>query len=151
MRKLVNTSAATTVTKEKEKDEMMVNDIKHLHPYSALLDRKIEFVTADLFNQQELSNNLHRISSENALIISDYIIAMKTEINPSDNYRGSNIRILYMFSKYLNNKFFKTMTREDIISFLDSYRRTDAADPLHKWIGTYNLFRIYLLRFFILI
>jgi integrase len=148
LRKLLNTSAATTVTEEKEKDEMMVNDIKHLHPYSALLDRKIEFVTADLFNQQELSNNLHRISSENALIISDYIIAMKTEINPSDNYRGGNIRILYMFSKYHQNKFFKTMTRDDIISFLDSYRRPDTADSLHKWIGTYNLFRIYLLRFF---
>ena len=127
---------------------MMVNDIKHLHPYSALLDRKIEFVTADLCNQQELSNNLHRISSENALIISDYIIAMKTEINPSDNYRGGNIRILYMFSKYHQNKFFKTMTRDDIISFLDSYRRPDTVDSLHKWIGTYNLFRIHLLRFF---
>ena len=40
------------------------------------------------------------------------------------------------------------MTRNDIISFLESFRKTDAADPLHKWIGTYNIFRIYLLRFF---
>ena len=40
------------------------------------------------------------------------------------------------------------MTRDDIISFLDSYRRPDTADSLHKWIGTYNLFRIHLLRFF---
>ncbi|HEY9388057.1 MAG TPA: hypothetical protein VIP70_13530 [Nitrososphaeraceae archaeon] len=31
------------------------------------------------------------------------------------------------------------MTRQDILAFLDSYRKTDAADPLHKWIGTYNL------------
>lgn len=146
MRRLVNTAA--TVTEEKEKDEMMVDDVKCLHPSPALLDRKIEFVTADLYNQQELSNDLNRISPENALIISDYIIVMKTEINPSDNYRGSNIRILYMFSKYHKNKFFKTMTREDVISFLDSYRRPDAADPLHKWIGTYNLFRTNLIRFF---
>ncbi|HEY7081691.1 MAG TPA: site-specific integrase [Nitrososphaeraceae archaeon] len=147
MRKLVNT-AATTVTEEKAKDERMVNDVKCLLPPSVRLDRNIEFVTDDLCNQQELSNDLHRILPENALIISEYIIAMKTEINPSDNYRGGNIRILYMFSKYHQNKLFKTMTREDIISFLDSYRRPDAADPLHKWIGTYNLFRTYLLRFF---
>ena len=73
---------------------------------------------------------------------------MKTEINPSDNYRKDNIRILYTFSKYNKNKSFKTITRDDIISFLDSYRRPEAADPLHKWIGTYNLFRMYLLRFF---
>jgi len=88
------------------------------------------------------------ISPENALIISEYIIAMKKEINPSDNYRDSNIMILYMLSKDHKNKFFKTMTRGDVISFLDSYRRSDAADPLHKWMGTYNLFRTYLIRFF---
>jgi integrase/recombinase XerD len=148
LRKLVNTAAAATVTEEKVKGERIVGDVKCLNPSYALLDRTIEFVTADLYNRQELSNDLHRISPGNALIISDYIIAMKTEINPSDNYRGGNIRILYMFSKYHNNKCFKTMTREDIISFLDSYRRPDAADPLHKWIGTYNLFRTNLLRFF---
>ncbi|HEY7570138.1 MAG TPA: hypothetical protein VH796_02095 [Nitrososphaeraceae archaeon] len=124
MRKLVNT-AATTVTEEKAKDERMVNDVKCLLPPSVRLDRNIEFVTADLCNQQELSNDLHRILPENALIISEYIIAMKTEINPSDNYRGGNIRILYMFSKYHKNKFYKNMIREDIISFLDSYRRPD--------------------------
>ena len=39
------------------------------------------------------------------------------------------------------------MTRSDIISFLERFRKTDTADPLHKWIGTYNVFRINLLRF----
>ena len=146
MRKSV--PAAATIT-TKEKDEIMVNNTKSLYPSSPdLLDRKIEFVTADLRCQHELSNDLHRISTENALIISDYIIAMKTEINPSDNYRKDNIKILYTFSKYNKNKSFKTITRDDIISFLDSYRRPEAADSLHKWIGTYNLFRMYLLRFF---
>jgi hypothetical protein len=148
LRKSVHT-AITTVTEEKEKDERMVNNAKPLYPSSPdLLDRKIEFVTADLHGQHRLSNHLHRIPIENALLISDYIIAMNTEINPSDNYRGDSIGILYTFSKYHENKSFKTITREDIISFLDSYRRPEATDPLHKWIGTYNLFRIYLLRFF---
>ena len=53
-----------------------------------------------------------------------------------------------MFSRHTGNKHFREMTRNDIILFLESFRKTDAADPLHKWIGTYNIFRIYLLRFF---
>jgi hypothetical protein len=40
------------------------------------------------------------------------------------------------------------MTRQDIISFLDSFRKPDSSDPLRKWIGTYNTFRIIVLKFF---
>ena len=78
------------------------------------------------------------------MIISEYILAMKTEINPSDNYRRDNIR----FSIFQNNKTFKQTIRDDVLSFLDSLRKPEASDPLHKWIGTYNVFRMYLLRFF---
>jgi hypothetical protein len=88
--------ATTIVAQEKEKDKIMTTNAKGLYFSSSdLLDRKIEFVTADLRCQNELSNGLHSISTENALIISDYIIAMKTENNPSDNCRSNNIRILY--------------------------------------------------------
>ena len=40
------------------------------------------------------------------------------------------------------------MAREDIVSFLDSFRRSEASDPMHKWIGTYNLYQMTLFRFF---
>jgi hypothetical protein len=43
------------------------------------------------------------------------------------------------------------LTRSDIVEFLDAYRRTEKQDPLHKWIGTYNIYRnyrIHILRFF---
>jgi integrase len=40
------------------------------------------------------------------------------------------------------------MTRDDVLEYLNSHRRPEESDPLHKWIGTYNLRRIYLLRFF---
>jgi hypothetical protein len=71
-------------------------------PYTCpadLLDRKIEFVTAELRNHQELSKGLHEISAENALIISEYIMAMKTEMNLSDNYRRDNIKDFIHFFK----------------------------------------------------
>ena len=40
------------------------------------------------------------------------------------------------------------MSREDIISFLESYRKPEASDVMHKWIGTYNIYRVHLVRFF---
>jgi integrase/recombinase XerD len=40
------------------------------------------------------------------------------------------------------------MSRDDICRYLDSHRRSEESDPLHKWISTYNLRRTYLLRFF---
>ena len=73
---------------------------------------------------------------------------MKTEINPSDNYRRDNIKLLIRFSIFHHDKKFKQIIRDDVLSFLESLRKPEASDPLHKWIGTYNLFRMYLLRFF---
>jgi integrase len=88
------------------------------------------------------------VSEANAATIIDYIAAMKTEINLSDNYRKDLLQLLYRFSKYCDNRPFKDSTRTDVIDFLDTYRKTETQDPLHKWIGTYNIFRIHLIRFF---
>jgi integrase len=35
-----------------------------------------------------------------------------------------------------------------LTAFLDSFRKPETVDPLHKWIGTYNLYGICFLRFF---
>jgi integrase len=86
---------------------------------------------------------------ENALTICDYITSMRSEINPSDRYRKDNIISLSNLSKFFKNaKLFKELTRENFLSFLDSFRKTESVDSLHKWIGTYNIHRIYLMRFF---
>jgi hypothetical protein len=73
---------------------------------------------------------------------------MKSEVNPSDHYRRDAIVILYRLSKFHNNKPFKDSTRADVIAFLDRFRKSESIDPLHKWIGTYNIYREHLLRFF---
>lgn len=73
---------------------------------------------------------------------------MRTEINPSVNYRRDSIKLLCKFSKYYNNDSFRYMSRENVLRFLDSFRKPDATDPLHKWVGTYNTYRIQLSRFF---
>jgi integrase len=115
---------------------------------SALLDRKIEEATVGL--TASVAKQLHIIGEDNATTIVKYVGAMRNEVNPSNHYRRDTIVILCTFSKYNNNISFKdaTVTRNIILGFLDSFRKSETQDPMHKWIGTYNLFRVHLLRFF---
>ena len=114
--------------------------------FSPALERKIKNITTGI--RSGYFNVLHTISYDNASTISDYIIAMTTETNLSDHYRQDNILTLCTLSKYIDNNPFKTMKRDNIVAFLERFRKPESIDPLHKWIGTYNLFRVYLLRFF---
>jgi integrase len=90
-----------------------------------------------------------RLSRENALVVCDYIIAMKREINPRPNTVRTTIQFLSELSKSIGiEKRFEDMTRDDVLSYLDSCRKLEDDDPLHKWIGSYNSKRTILFRFF---
>jgi integrase/recombinase XerD len=91
----------------------------------------------------------NRLSKENALTVSDYIIAMKREVNPRLNYKKSTIQIIAELSKTIGiAKKFIDMTRDDLLSYLDKCRKLENEDPLHKWIGSYNTKLVVLSRFF---
>ena len=111
------------------------------------LIESIELVTNGLpkFAYKQLTQ---QISTENAATITKFIKCQKTEINSSDGYKNLVIRSLIIFIKYFKNKDFKQLTRDDIISYLDSLRKSEETDPSHKWIGTYNLRRQIFLKFF---
>ena len=137
------------------KQKPVINSIKDTDNYvscknndeSPLFDRKVEAITAGL--PARYSRTLkNEITQGNALIICDFISALKTEINLSDNYRRSNIERLVNLSRFHNQKPFADIKRDDVLAFLDSVRRPESLDPMHKWIGTYNLFMIQLVRFF---
>jgi site-specific recombinase XerD len=68
----------------------------------------------------------------------EYFEAMQTEINPSINYVKSNQTSLDLLLKFHNDKSLIDITREDLISYLNSLKKSEELDPLHKWIGTYN-------------
>src|SRR5205807_10482388 len=116
----------------------------------ARLKRKIEYVVEGLPSRcfDHLCKKVLPGSKENVLIICDYISSLKSEINPSNSYRKDTILLLCKFSYFLKNKTFKRVTRNDVLSYLDSFRKIETEDSLHKWIGTYNLYRIGLMRFF---
>jgi len=99
------------------------------------LERKIQETAAGLIYYY--TKRLLSISNENnTATIVNYIAAMKVEINLSDHYRKDLIGLLTRFSKFNNDRNFKDITHSDIIAFLDTHRKTEKADPLHKWIGT---------------
>jgi integrase len=110
------------------------------------LEKKINEITADL--QPWYANKLFSISPGQATIVVAYIKAMKLEANLSTQYRKDLILLLTKFSAYMSNKDFRDITRDDVLSFVESYRKPENVDPLHKWIGTYNLYGLHLMRFF---
>ena len=89
-------------------------------------------------------------NQDNALTITRFILATKNEINLVDSYRKSLISNLSNLSKFYDSKAkpFSEMTRDDLQAFLNSFRKTEPIDPLHKWIGTYNHFIVVISKFF---
>jgi len=90
-----------------------------------------------------------RLSGENALTISEYIMALKREINPRLSTIKNTIQFLSELSKSVGiEKRFEDMTSNDVLLFLDRNRKSENDDPLHKWIGSYNAKPSVLFRFF---
>ena len=99
---------------------------------SSLLDRKIEETSTGL--QASFAKHLRSISEDNAATIIQYVAAMKSEVNLSDNYRKDLIEVLSRLSKYNDNKPFKDLVRANVISFLESHRKTETgSDAQMDW------------------
>ena len=116
-----------------------------------ILERKI-IITTEGFTRkfpELILKDRNRLSKENAMTVCDYIIVMKREINPRYNYVRYTIQFLSELSRTVGiNKKFINMTRDDILSYLDKSRKPENEDPLHKWIGSYNIRCVILFRFF---
>jgi integrase/recombinase XerD len=117
-----------------------------VNPSYDRINPKIENIASEL-NSDYPKNLLYAVGN-NVDVILNYLTAMKTEVSYSPNYAKSTIAVLCGFSTFHKNNSFKEILRDDIIGYLDSFRKTETQDPLHKWIGTYNHYRIILVRFF---
>jgi integrase/recombinase XerD len=85
--------------------------------------------------------------TQNQKIINDYFEARRTETNLAGSTQIVINNTLNRLSRYAN-KNFNDVTREDIISFLNTLRKNETDDPNHKWIGTYNLYLMTIDTFF---
>jgi len=116
------------------------------------LNRKIALAT-ECFTTTKASELIlkdrTRLTEENALTVCNYIIAFKHEVNPRSSYIQYTIQFLSELSKSVGiEKRFEDFTKDDVLLYLDSCRKPELEDPMHKWIGTYNIRRIILIRFF---
>ena len=101
---------------------------------SSSFERKITLATEGFTTSrfcELILRDRSRLSKENALTICDYIIAMNREVNPRLSYKKYTIQFLAELSKAVGiaTKFID-MTREDVLCYLDKYRKTDSEDPL---------------------
>ena len=130
---------------------------------SLLIDDKIAAATQeiekDTNNVRYISKQLKQLylqqSEQNTITICDYIISLVNESNPVPHYKKTQIQLLCYLSSFLydkkekrQRKLFSEMTRDDIIGYLNKGRKSESEDPLHRWIGTYNVRRVNLIRFF---
>jgi hypothetical protein len=103
-----------------------------------LFDVKAHTATQGL--QPFVLNYFRTMGVTNGTIVADYVIAAKTKSNISDTYRKEIIKDLCVLSRFFRHeRSFKDMIRDDLLSYLDTLRKPEPTDPLHKWIGTYNL------------
>ena len=70
-----------------------------------------------------------KTSNENVLPISEYVLLLRRAVNASQNYTKIQIQALVELSEYLKQKPFKQLTTEDVLSFLDKFRKTEDKDP----------------------
>jgi hypothetical protein len=116
-----------------------------------LLYRQINFITKTCsklyFNK--ILKKLAEKNSENVNIICEYSIAEETELNIKNSTKESRIKVLVWLSNFHNDtKSFKLMTKQDILDYLNSLRKSTLEDSSQRWIGSYNGRQIILSKFF---
>ena len=102
-------------------------------------ERKLDVTVAGALPHLK-SHLLTKISRGNCQIIVNYILTLQTEVGPSDSYRISTTQALKHFAEFHKPKIFAEIQRQDIVDFLDSFRKPESVDTLHKWIGTYEFY-----------
>lgn len=85
---------------------------------------------------------------ENCLTICSYILSEITEMNIKQSTKEGKLKVLVWLSNFLGNKPFSQMTKQDILSYLDSLRRPSSDDTNQKWIGSYNSRQMIFNKFF---
>jgi integrase len=134
---------ATTSVMSKNESTLRKNKI------SDDLEKRIGSLTAcALPYYNSIFKDLYQANRKNAEILCDFISTEYTNQNIKTSTKLTHIKVICWFSKYLDHKNFQLVTRDDIIDYLGSMRKSETQDPTHKWIGTYNTRQMILSKFF---
>ncbi len=136
--------AGTELKKQKEELDKQQDALQSL-------DRVIDSITVGMsrkaFNSRLKA--LAKISFQNTPIFCDHILAEQIEQNIKPSAAESKVKLLIWLSDYHSHKPFEQMTKQDILSYLNSIRKTcfyRSIPALDR--GSYNGRLRYLLKFF---
>ena len=135
----VSSSNQTQVKREQEEGQQEI------------ISRKINSITKSCskpyFNT--ILKKLAVANYENADTICEYIIAEETELNIKNSTKEAKIKVITWLSNFYDNTIdLKQMTKQDILEYLRSLKKTFDEDPSQRWIGSYNGRQIILNKFF---
>lgn len=83
------------------------------------------------------------------MTLCDYIIAEQNEIDIKDSTKETKIKRIAHLSRYFEHqKLFGDITKDDILTYLNSLRKSSNIDPTHRSIGTWNSRQMLFLKFF---
>jgi site-specific recombinase XerD len=89
-----------------------------------------------------------RMSVGNADLLARFIILNRKESIIAINTIKTYIDGVVYLENFHKHKDLSKMDRNDIVAFLDGYRKSDTVDPLHKWVATYNIRLMIISKFF---
>ncbi len=114
-----------------------------------LLSNKIDQITRyqKPYVKRVLMDILHH-SPVNAKQICDFINAERDEINIKESTAEWHIKVLGQLLRFHNFKDFKSISKDDILNFLNSLRKTTEEDPINISIGNRNNKQRVLLKYF---
>jgi integrase len=127
---------ATSITINNPQNKSLPNNLEKLVQYQSNYIKRLYNSTLDA-------------NPANALIINNYIIVEEAEINIQESTKSDKIKKLCLLSRYFHHqKCFSEMTKSDILSYLNSLRKSNTIDPIHRSIGTYNDRQMVYMKFF---
>jgi hypothetical protein len=125
---------------------------KNIHHHNDVLidlDKKIKSLTKGASSYyNSLFKNLSLKNRNNAKILYEFLESEYNIQNVKLSTIVTHIKAICLFNEYISYKDFEKITKEDIIYYLSSLRKTESDDPTHKWIGTYNTRQMVLNKFF---
>ncbi|HJS64335.1 MAG TPA: tyrosine-type recombinase/integrase, partial [Nitrososphaeraceae archaeon] len=137
----VTTSEKNNLAIEVERKELTIN---------IELEKKFYLITKgastlaffNSFKKMSLAN------IQNANILYNFIITEQNHTNVKLSTRLTYIKVICLFNRYLSYKDFTKITKNDILDYLNSLKRSESDDPTHKWINTYNTRQAIFSKFF---
>lgn len=83
------------------------------------------------------------------MILCDYIIAEQNEIDIKESTKETKIKRIAHLSRYFKHqKLFYDITEDDILTYLNSLRKSSSIDPTHRSIIAWNAIQMLFLKFF---